>query len=618
MLRCVNRQLGLSWNEAELPENKCETESRKSSQLPIFGENAITFGLRSINLDISTSFGAENQITTQENITTSKQTQQKDFQTATTETLKLIEIVQLYFGFTNLPDNKLCSAFLKNSLLIKGIPGIGKRYIVGELREILGIDVVWISAGILVEIHAQSSNDFECKKSIQNYIESYLTFLKSLKRVVIVIDKVELLAADQDSSSSIWEAISEKLPYLNSIYVIGILNTQFSGGKVDKYVPANVEKMGLFHTRLDIDVPDRFERRKLVRSIFAFFNQRMCKKIEISEKTEELIVNHTPGFIAKDLYLLIKRVISSYILHPKDRPSSCLNANDGIKSTNKIILEDSAFLYCLKYVRPTYQLGYESNISSIYWEDIFGYNNIKADLRTWVQMANHATGKSTKFEQLGVRPPLGILFYGPSGCGKTLFGRALASQSNRNVLVLRFNNLLSEYLGESELYLRNLFYAARKLSPSLILIDELDFIASKRDWSSGSTGSTGVEERLLSTLLNELDGVSSRSDVLLVATTNDLGNIDDAILRPGRFDRLVKIDLPSRTDRIEIIKNLARNYSLDPELDFISIADNTESFTCADLYALHFEAMYLALHEFQKPIQLLTRHYISALDRLSL
>ncbi|KAJ2321396.1 hypothetical protein IWW52_000773 [Coemansia sp. RSA 2704] len=180
-----------------------------------------------------------------------------------------------------------------------------------------------------------------------------------------------------------------------------------------------------------------------------------------------------------------------------------------------------------RIVRPSQQLEFEGARPSKRWTDIGGYEEIKQKLQRFVQLATSETPS-----RLGIKPPSGILLYGPSGCGKTAMAQAMIGESKCNVINIRGSELFSKYLGETEARLRRLFEAARAAAPCIVFMDEVDSIAAKREWAAVESG--GPALRVLSTLLNEMDGVHETHGVVVIGCTNQLDKIDDAIARPGK------------------------------------------------------------------------------------
>jgi len=221
----------------------------------------------------------------------------------------------------------------------------------------------------------------------------------------------------------------------------------------------------------------------------------------------------------------------------------------------------------------------------------------------------------SKFEKMGIRPPKGILLYGPPGTGKTLLAKAVATESSANFISVRGPQLLSKWVGESEKAIREIFKKARQVAPSIIFLDELDAIAPIRGTEFGSKTS----ERVINQLLTELDGIEVLKNVVVIAATNRPEIIDPALIRSGRFDRLVFIGPPPREGRIEIfnihLKNL-KNGHLSDDVNIEELADLTDNYVGSDIESLCREAVMLALRENFDTEKVEMRHFKDALKKV--
>ncbi|KAM3589631.1 hypothetical protein VKS41_000489 [Umbelopsis sp. WA50703] len=249
--------------------------------------------------------------------------------------------------------------------------------------------------------------------------------------------------------------------------------------------------------------------------------------------------------------------------------------------------------YALENSLPSQQAGFETTMDKKSWDDIGGYADLKIKLQRAVLLP---ISNPETYATLGISPPSGLLLYGPSGCGKSLLVQALASESTMNVINVKGPEVFSKYLGETEAVIRNLFATAKRVSPCIVFIDEMDSIACKRGWDSGEGGNS-VNERVLSTLLNEMDGVEGRTGVFVIGCTNRPDQIDDAILRPGRLDLLLHVDLPTRQDRQHIIQGIMSQMAIASEVNAETIAEATAHCTGADLHSIFREAAKHAIRE---------------------
>jgi len=216
------------------------------------------------------------------------------------------------------------------------------------------------------------------------------------------------------------------------------------------------------------------------------------------------------------------------------------------------------------------------------------------------------------FEEMGVEPLKGVLLYGPPGCGKTLIARAVAGEVGATFIRVVGSELVNKFIGEGARIVREVFNLARKKAPSIIFIDEIDAIAAKRI-EMGTSGEREVQRTLMQ-LLAELDGFNPLQGVAVIAATNRLDILDPAILRPGRFDRIVYIPPPDKKGRLEILQIHTRNMKLAEDVDLEKIAEMTEGATGADLKAIVTEAGYNAIRSGRKKITM--EDFIKAVDKV--
>lgn len=200
-----------------------------------------------------------------------------------------------------------------------------------------------------------------------------------------------------------------------------------------------------------------------------------------------------------------------------------------------------------------------------------------------------------KFKDIGITPPKGVLLYGPPGTGKTMIAKALAKETNSTFIELIGSELVQKFIGEGAKLVKDLFEMARKKAPSIIFIDELDAIAAKRV-ETGTSGEREVQRTFMQ-LLGEIDGFDALSDVKIIAATNRLDIIDEAMLRPGRLERHIEIGLPNEQGRLEVLKIHTKNMKVDSSIDLKEIAKKTDGFTGAELKAITTEAGYGAIRE---------------------
>lgn len=216
---------------------------------------------------------------------------------------------------------------------------------------------------------------------------------------------------------------------------------------------------------------------------------------------------------------------------------------------------------------------------------------------------------------MGISPPKGVLLYGPPGCSKTMMAKALATEAKLNFISVKGPELFNKWVGESEKAIREIFRKARAASPSIIFFDEIDAIAGKRSANSGSE-SNSLSDRVLSTLLNEMDGVEQLINVTVVAATNRPDYLDEALLRPGRFDRLIYVSPPDLEARIQILEIQKKKMPFESTLNISSIAEQTENYTGAELVSLCQEAAMICLEENIENTEIKQSHFKLAFERV--
>ncbi|MHA1648881.1 MAG: AAA family ATPase, partial [Candidatus Helarchaeota archaeon] len=229
-------------------------------------------------------------------------------------------------------------------------------------------------------------------------------------------------------------------------------------------------------------------------------------------------------------------------------------------------------------------------VPDVKWDDIGGLHETKQKLKEAVEWP---LKYPDLFDIVGIRPPTGLLLYGPPGCGKTLLARAVATESEANFISIKGPEVFSKWVGESEKAIREIFRKARQSAPTIIYFDELDALAPQRGVYKGSQ----VYESVLNQLLTEIDGIEDLKNVAIIASTNRPDIIDPALLRPGRFDALLKVPAPNREERLEILKVHTKNMPLAEDVDLNSIAARTEYYSGADLENLCREAGMIAIRE---------------------
>ena len=211
------------------------------------------------------------------------------------------------------------------------------------------------------------------------------------------------------------------------------------------------------------------------------------------------------------------------------------------------------FLGAYKEVTPTAMREVYIEVSTVHWDDAGGLDDVKQRLKEAVEWPIKTP---EMFTRLGIRAPKGILMYGPPGCGKTLLARAVATESEANFISIKGPEVFSKWVGESEKAIREVFRKARMAAPAVVFLDEIDSLTPKRGMGMSDSG---VSERVISQLLTEMDGITTLQDIVVIAATNRPDMVDSAVLRPGRFDRLIYVPEPDEKSRLQILKLYTKN-----------------------------------------------------------
>jgi transitional endoplasmic reticulum ATPase len=251
------------------------------------------------------------------------------------------------------------------------------------------------------------------------------------------------------------------------------------------------------------------------------------------------------------------------------------------------------FISAYKEVTPTAMREVYIEVSTVHWDDAGGLDEVKQHLKEAVEWP---IKKPEMFTRLGIKPPKGILLYGPPGCGKTLLARAVATESEANFISIKGPEVFSKWVGESEKAIREVFRKARMAAPAVIFLDEMDSLTPRR---GAGMSDSGVSERVISQLLTEMDGILTLQDIVVIAATNRPDMVDTAVLRPGRFDRLIYVPEPDEKSRLQILKLYTKNMPITQDVDLTQLANITKYYSGADLESLCREA---AMHALRRDV----------------
>ncbi|UCD73279.1 MAG: CDC48 family AAA ATPase [Candidatus Bathyarchaeota archaeon] len=420
---------------------------------------------------------------------------------------------------------------------------------------------------------------------------------------IIFIDELDAIAPSRGEVTGEVEkrvvaqllSLMDGLKSRGQVVVIGATN------RPDAVEPA-LRRPGRFDREITIKIPDKNGRKEILQ--IHTRNMPLSEEMELGELGE---VTH--GYSGADIASLCReaamRALRRYL--PKidlEKDTIPLEVLRDLK------VEKEDFDGAFKEIQPSLLRQIAVEIPTVRWNDIGGLEEEKRLLREAVEIP---LKDPDLFDEMGIRPPRGILLYGPPGSGKTMLAKAVATESEANFISIRGPELLSKWVGESEKGVREIFKKAREAAPCIVFFDEIDSIAPQR---GSRTGDSGVTERVVNQILTEIDGVVLLKDVVVVAATNRPDLLDPALLRPGRIDRIIYVGAPDEKARLQILKIHTRNMPLSHSVDLEQLAKILEGYTGADIESLCREAAMIAVRKDYKAREVEWDHFEKALERI--
>ena len=406
---------------------------------------------------------------------------------------------------------------------------------------------------------------------------------------IIFIDELDSIAPKREEVSGDVEkrVVSQLLTLMDGIEARGKLVVIGATNRPNAIDPA-LRRPGRFDREIEIGIPDEDGRFDIL--------QIHTRGMPLTEDVNlESIAKVTHGFVGADLESLskeaamrsLRRVLPEISMDQSKIPVEVLNK---IKITN----ED--FQNALKDISPSAMREVQIQRPNVKWEDIGGLAEVKEELAEAIEWPlKHAD----LFIQADVHAPKGLLLYGPPGTGKTMIAKAVATTSEANFISVKGPELLSKWVGESEKGVREIFRKARQAAPCIVFFDELDAVAPRRGRSEGGGGDGHVAERVISQMLTEMDGLEDLKGVVVIGATNRPDIIDEALLRPGRFDRILEVPFPDKEARKEILRIHTRRKPLDKTVvNLDKLVELTDGFTGADIAAIVNAAAMSAIKEY--------------------
>lgn len=398
---------------------------------------------------------------------------------------------------------------------------------------------------------------------------------------IVFIDEIDSIAPKRDEVTGEVEKriVSQLLTLMDGMKARGKVVVIAATNRPDSIDPA-LRRPGRFDREIEIGIPDEEGRMEIL--------EIHTRGMPVDEKIDlKQFAKVTHGFVGADLESLTKEAAMRSlrrILPDIDLQQEKISA----EILQKIKISEDDFKEALKEVRPSALREVLVQIPNVTWEDVGGLDSLKEELKEAIEWP---LKHKDAFQYVNVTSPKGVLLYGPPGTGKTLIAKALAKMTESNFISIKGPELLSKWVGESEKGVREIFRKARQAAPCIIFFDEIDALVPRR----GSGDSSHVSENVVSQILTEIDGLEELNDVLIIGATNRLDIVDEALLRPGRFDRVIEVPKPDAKGRKHILEIHTKKKPLDKDIDLAKIVEITDGYSGAEIAAVCNRAAIAAL-----------------------
>lgn len=503
------------------------------------------------------------------------------------EELKRIrEMIELPIKHPELFDRLGITA--PKGVLLYGPPGTGKTLIAKAVAKESGASFFSIQGPeIMGSYYGQS------EERLRNVFDKAEDSAPS----IVFIDEIDSIAPNRNDVNGEVErrVVAQLLTLMDGLSGRGDVIVIAATNREESIDPA-LRRPGRFDREIEIGIPGRDGRK----DILAVHLRSMPLDEDVST---DRLANLTQGFVGADLAALAREAAMKCLTRnlinldlDKPIPQSTL-------ISMKVNMND--FMNALSEVEPSGMREVIVDIPKVGWSDVGGFDSIKKEIHeTFIP-----TEERKAFEHLGIKPPRGVLLYGPPGTGKTLIAKAVANESGSNFICVNGPELTSKWMGESEKAIRQIFKRAKQMAPCIIFFDEIDSITPKR----GTRAENASIERMVNQILTSMDGIEGLENVTVMAATNRPDMMDPALLRPGRFDKMILIGKPDLESRLRILEVHTKDMPLI-NVDLIDIAELTDGYVGADLQAVCREAGMAAFHENPNAKYVDRKHFMSALD----
>jgi transitional endoplasmic reticulum ATPase len=486
-------------------------------------------------------------------------------------------------------------------VLLYGPPGTGKTLLAKAVAGETNAHFISISGPEIMGKHYGESEE---------RIREIFTQAEENAPSIIFIDEIDSIAPKRDEVSGELEKriVSQLLTLMDGMKSRGKVVVIAATNRPDS-IDSALRRPGRFDREIEIGIPDD-EGRFDILSIHT-------RGMPIDEKVDlKQIAKTTHGFVGADLEVLskeaamrsLRRILPEIDLDEEKISSEFLQ---------KIQITSDDFREALKEVKPSALREVQVQIPDVNWNDVGGLDELKEELKEAVEWP---IKYKDAYDYVDVESPKGILLHGPPGTGKTLIAKALAKMTESNFISIKGPELLSKWVGESEKGVREIFRKARQAAPCIIFLDEIDALVPKR----GSAGSDShVTENVVSQILTEIDGLEELNNVLIIGATNRLDIVDEALLRPGRFDRIIKVPNPDEKGRQHIFEIHTKKKPLASDVKISEIVKITDDFSGAEIAAVANRAAIAALKKYVsaksknvKEIKIMQQDLIDAVDKV--
>ncbi len=481
-------------------------------------------------------------------------------------------------------------------VLLHGPPGTGKTLLAKAVANESDANFILLNGP-----ECMSKFYGESEKKIRDIFED----AEKNSPSIIFIDEIDAIAPQREDVGGEVErrVVSQLLTMMDGLQSRGKVVVMAATNRLNSIDPA-LRRPGRFDREVEIRAPDKKGRLQVLK--IHTRGMPLTKDVNL-----EAIAGVTHGFVGADLSALAKE--AAMVVLRRVLPKLELKEGDEIPEDflKDLIVRKKDFDEALKVVRPSAMREVLVETPNVGWNDVGGLIKIKQELKEAVEWP---LKYPDAFKRMGIKAPKGILLYGPPGTGKTLLAKAIAKESESNFISVKGPELLSKWVNDSHKGVQKIFNRARQVAPCIVLIDELESIASKR----GSENASGQEgTKVLNQLLSEMDGLEDLKDVVVVATTNRPDMLDSAILRPGRFDRILLVSSPEKEGREQIFNIHTKDMPLCKDVNAGKIINCTEGYVGADIESFVREAGMLSLREDIENKEVKMKHFEEALKKVA-